>query len=285
MTLRLIEHVQDMMEFRDHAIGRYSAVALVPTMGALHAGHVALVAAAQERAASVVVSIFVNPMQFGPQEDFSQYPRILDRDLELLSSDFPEVTVFAPPVGEIYPRGPSWTVVSIPNMTATMCGLGRPGHFDGVSTVVAKLLNIVRPQYAVFGQKDAQQLAIVRRMAGDLNFPVEIVGVPTVRESSGLAISSRNRYLTAAQKEQATVLYQALNEGREQFDRGQKNAAAIISTVSAVLKEAGVLAEYVALVDQTTLEPMETVGPKPALLALAAHFGAARLIDNVILRP
>ncbi len=282
MALRLIEHVKDMVEFREHAVRPQSLVALVPTMGALHTGHLALVQAAGERANSVIVSIFVNPMQFGPQEDFSRYPRLLEQDMALLS-DFPETVVFAPPVDEMYPDGASRTIVSVPSMTQSMCALGRPGHFDGVGTVVAKLLNIVRPHYAMFGCKDAQQLAIVRRMARDLNFSAEIVGVPTVREPSGLALSSRNRYLTPDQKVQAAGLYRALNAGLEAFHKGRRDGAEIVGVVEDVLARAGISPEYVALADQATLQPLDRVGEKPALLALAARIGAARLIDNVIL--
>ncbi len=279
-----IESVADMVEFRKNGVRQPARVALVPTMGALHEGHLALVKAAYGIAQHVVVSIFVNPMQFGPQEDYSRYPRVVDHDIALLSS-FPHTVVFTPSAEDMYPEGPSWTVISVPGMTGTLCGLKRPGHFDGVCTVVAKLFNIVRPDFALFGQKDGQQLAVVRRMAEDLNFPVEIVGVPTVREPSGLALSSRNRYLEPHERVQAASLYRALSAGRERFGKGERSRQQITQAVFDVLRAAGIEAEYVALVDSRTLEPLEQVGRQPAMLALAAQIGAARLIDNVILTP
>ncbi|PSR36450.1 MAG: pantoate--beta-alanine ligase, partial [Sulfobacillus thermosulfidooxidans] len=238
-------------------VGRHpQRVALVPTMGALHQGHLALVKAAWDRCEQVIVSIFVNPMQFGPHEDYGRYPRTLDHDMELLSA-YPGTVVFTPSVEEMYPTGPSWTIVSIPRMTGTMCGLHRPGHFEGVCTVVAKLFNIIQPDMAFFGQKDGQQLAIIRKMAADLNFPVEIVAVPTVREPSGLALSSRNQYLDSEDLRRAPRLYQALRQARDRFEQGERTGSVLLDVVHNVLADADITPEYIALVDYHTLEPVE----------------------------
>ena len=259
-------------------------VALVPTMGSLHDGHLALVKEAKRRAQVVIVSIFVNPLQFGPHEDYEKYPRDLKSDLQKLEPLEP-LTVFAPLVTEMYPRGPSRTVLTMPSMTNVMCGLGRPGHFDGVATVVCKLFNIIRPDLALFGKKDAQQVAIIRQLTRDLNFPVEIVGVPTVREPSGLAMSSRNQYLTPNQKEQAAFLYRALLTGKTLFEGGERHAEKLMREVARILQEHHIEPEYISLVDYDTLAPVNTFVASPVILALAAPIGRARLIDNVVLEP
>ena len=259
-------------------------VALVPTMGSLHDGHLALVKEAKRRAQVVIVSIFVNPLQFGPHEDYEKYPRDLKSDIQKLEPLEP-LTVFAPLVTEMYPRGPSRTVLTMPSMTNVMCGLGRPGHFDGVATVVCKLFNIIRPDLALFGKKDAQQLAIIRQLTRDLNFPVEIVGVPTVREPSGLAMSSRNQYLTPNQKEQAAFLYRALLAGKTLFEGGERHAEKLMREVARILQEHHIEPEYISLVDYDTLAPVNTLVTSPVILALAAPIGRARLIDNVVLEP
>lgn len=279
-----LETLDAMMTYRDQLLPGQN-VALVPTMGYLHQGHLALVEEAKRLAPEVIVSIFVNPLQFGPHEDFEKYPRDLARDLRLLESYRP-LSVFAPSVSEMYPQGPSRTVITLPSMTNVMCGLGRPGHFDGVATVVCKLFNIVRPSVALFGKKDAQQLAIIRQLTRDLNFPVEIVGVPTVREPSGLALSSRNQYLTPVEKDRAAFLYQALLAGQKRFEGGERNAEKLVEEVADVLREHSIEPEYVSLVDANTLVPLEEeLGTSRAILALAARIGKARLIDNVVLEP
>lgn len=281
--IKCLETLDAMKRFRD-SVPSHQKVALVPTMGALHAGHLALVEQAKTLAPVVIVSIFVNPMQFGPHEDFEKYPRNLENDLSILEPYHP-LTVFAPSVMEMYPHGPSRTIITVPSMTTVMCGLGRPGHFDGVATVVAKLFNITRPHMALFGQKDAQQLAIIKQLVEDLNFPIKIIGVPTVRETSGLAMSSRNQYLTPSQKEQAAFLYQGLYAAQVLFENGERRANPLIHKVQQVLQSQNIDPEYIALVDQRTLEPIEVITDSPALIALAARIGQARLIDNVVLVP
>ncbi len=256
-------------------------VGFVPTMGALHAGHRALVAAARRETGFVVVSIFVNPLQFGPHEDLATYPRDLERDLAMLTDDGADLA-FVPSEQEIWPR-PPLVRVSAGRYDDLLEGVFRPGHLDGAATVVAKLLHLVGSCLAYFGRKDAQQLAVVRRMVADLAFPVEVVACDTVREPDGLAASSRNAYLTPEQRTTATVLYQALSAGRTAFRRGTTAPAAIEAAVQAVLDQApGVEVQYVALADQDTFEA-PTKAASGQVLALAARVGSTRLIDNVIL--
>jgi pantoate--beta-alanine ligase len=260
-------------------------VALVPTMGALHAGHLALVREARSRADKVVVSVFVNPTQFGPGEDFEAYPRTLESDLAALASDGCCDAVFAPPASEIYPDGENLTWVTVDRMGDHLCGASRPGHFRGVTTVVARLFAIAEPDVAVFGLKDAQQFFILRRMTREMGFGVELVGLPTVRETDGLALSSRNRYLDAAQREAAPALYRALSAARRQVESGEREAQTLLAGVRDALQ--GVpecRIDYVQLVSTADLQPIEQLAAgRQALLALAAWFGTARLIDNVIL--
>ena len=264
------------------ARARGARVGLVPTMGALHEGHASLLRAARADGGLVVASIFVNPTQFGPTEDLSQYPRPLERDLEICRREGVGL-VFAPSAAEMYPAGFA-TTVRVARMTEKMCGAFRPGHFDGVCTVVAKLLAIVRPDTAYFGEKDAQQLAVVRRMAADLDLGVEIRGCPTVREPDGLAMSSRNAYLSPAERRQALALSRSLAEAREAVLAGERDAGRLAAQVRQRLEAAeGVNLQYVAVVDPDTLEELARVGDK-ALVAVAAKVGATRLIDNVVLR-
>jgi pantoate--beta-alanine ligase len=254
-------------------------VALVPTMGALHPGYLALVRAARERADVVVVSIFVNPTQFGPGEDFEAYPRDIPRDIEALKVEDVDV-VFTPSVGAMYPAGVE-TVVE-PGPIATLWeGESRLGHFAGVCTIVAKLFNIVRPDIAFFGEKDYQQLVIIRRMVGDLHFGIQIVGVPIVRERDGLALSSRNVYLTAEQRASALVLSRGLDAVRQQAAAGERDAVALARLLAEEV-EGGSLGEldYAAIVDPETLEQLEILD-RPARAIVAARFGRARLIDNI----
>jgi pantoate--beta-alanine ligase len=262
---------------------RGAELALVPTMGCLHAGHLALMAEARRRAGHLVVSIFVNPTQFGPNEDFAAYPRDLDRDLALAREAGAE-SVFAPRPEDLY--GPDYqTFVTLEALPRLLCGRSRPGHFRGVATVVAKLFNIVRPRVAVFGEKDFQQLQVIRRMAEDLHFDVAIVGHPTVREADGLAMSSRNAYLTAAQRPAALSLSAALRGCQAAVARGEREAAALIAAASQqILAHAENRIDYLAIVDPRTL--METARiDRPARMLMAVHVGTTRLIDNAPLEP
>ncbi len=257
-------------------------LALVPTMGSLHQGHLSLVDRAAALADVVVASIFVNPLQFGPEEDYGRYPRDLERDVALCRERGVHV-VFAPERAEMYPGGEPRVTVDPGPMALRLCGAFRPGHFRGVLTVVAKLLGIVRPDVAVFGQKDFQQGALIRRMVGDLDLAVQIEMAPIVRDSDGLALSSRNVYLSADQRSQAAGLFQALREGQEAFRAGERSAGRILDCVDDTLaRYPGVVPQYRELVDPGTLDPVETarVG---SVLAVAAHVGMTRLIDNVIL--
>ncbi len=255
-------------------------VGFVPTMGYLHDGHLALIRRARELSDFVVVSIFVNPIQFGPSEDFDRYPRDPDRDRALCESEGVHV-VFSPPASALYPSG-FQTYVTVEHLSRPLCGASRPGHFRGVATVVAKLFHIVEPDVAVFGEKDYQQLQVIRRMVRDLDMPVEIVGVPTVREPDGLALSSRNAYLDADQRKQALALWKGIQHARELVGRGETRAEAIQRAVRGILEEAGLRVDYVELRHPETLEPVDAVAPA-ALLALAAFVGKTRLIDNCVL--
>ena len=261
-------------------------MALVPTMGALHEGHLALVREARRTADRVVVSIFVNPTQFGPGEDYDAYPRTLEADLAALTENGGCDAVFAPSASEIYPLGQNLAWVHVDRMGDYLCGASRPGHFRGVTTVVSRLFAIVEPDAAVFGLKDAQQFFILKRMTREMGFPVDIVGLPAVREADGLAMSSRNRYLDAAQREAAPALFRALSAAKERvLKEGERNAGLLVGGVTQDLE--GVpecRIDYIQLVDTTDLQPVSDLHPGgQVLLALAAWFGRARLIDNVIL--
>ena len=258
-----------------------SPVLLVPTMGALHAGHAALIDAARTHAGrhgTVVVSIFVNPTQFGPNEDLAKYPRTMEADLKVCAAHGADA-VFAPSADEMYPPGDS-TFVDETELSRGLCGAQRPGHFRGVCTVVAKLFNIIRPHAAIFGEKDYQQLAIIRRMVRDLFFGLEIIGHPTVREADGLAMSSRNRYLDAAERKRAAAFPAALSAAAKESDPAQ-----IVAKAKALITAGtGAEPQYVGLVDAETLAPV-TVLDRPAVLAAAVKIGETRLIDNVRLAP
>jgi pantoate--beta-alanine ligase len=252
---------------------------LVPTMGALHEGHLSLVRAAKAQCDLVAVTIFVNPTQFGPTEDLSKYPRTFERDCALLEKENVDF-LFAPAVAEIYPGG-AVTWVEVEGLSDKLDGRSRPGHFRGVSTVVAKLFHIVEPDVAFFGQKDAAQLAIIRRMVKDLNFPVEIIAGPIVREPDGLAMSSRNAYLSPEERARALVLQKSLRRAQEEFLAGERRAAILIAAAKAVLaEEPNVALDYLEIVDPDTLDPIERI-TQNALVAVAAHVGSTRLIDNV----
>jgi pantoate--beta-alanine ligase len=257
-------------------------IGFVPTMGALHEGHLRLIHEARALCDVVVVSVFVNPTQFGPSEDFNAYPRDLTHDSALLA-EYNVDYVFAPTVEEIYPPGFS-TYVTVEGLTDKLEGASRPGHFRGVTTVVAILLNVVRPNFAFFGQKDAQQSIVVKRMVVDLGFNTEIVVLPTVREESGLALSSRNAYLVAGERQAATVLNRALMKARAAYNEGEHNAAHLLEIVrTAIAKEPLVRIDYVSINDAQTLAEVEKIDDRPALLSLAAFVGKTRLIDNVVL--
>lgn len=253
---------------------------LVPTMGDLHEGHLSLVRMGA-RLGPVVVSVFVNPTQFGPNEDFGAYPRNLQRDLELLEAIPGVEAVFAPPAGEMYPPGDS-TFVEVEGVGEPLEGVFRPGHLRGVATVVTKLFLLLRPEVAVFGQKDAQQCLVVKRLVQDLALPVRLIFGPTVREGDGLAMSSRNRYLDARQREQARTLYAALCAGREQLEGGEVRPAAVEAAMTAVLSASECVADYAALRGLPELSELEEARG-PVLLAVAARLGKARLIDNLSL--
>jgi len=258
-------------------------VGLVPTMGALHEGHLSLVRAARAQCDAVAASIFVNPTQFGPTEDLSKYPRPFDLDRRLLENEGVEI-LFAPPVEEIYPQGAvTWVVVE--GLGEKLDGRSRPGHFRGVTTIVAKLFHILEPDAAFFGQKDAAQLAVIRRMVRDLNFPIEIVACPIVREADGLAMSSRNAYLNQEERARALVLQRALREARNHFHAGERSAARLISAGKDVFtREPQIRLDYFEIVDPDTLDPVEQISQE-ALVAVAAYVGTTRLIDNVVLKP
>ena len=253
----------------------------VPTMGFLHQGHLSLVRRARQESASVVVSIFVNPTQFGPGEDFRQYPRNLERDLDLLSNERVDA-VFIPSVEDMYPRGFD-TNVQVGNLTQRLEGKSRPGHFQGVTTVVAKLFNIVEPDVAYFGQKDGQQAAVIRRMVVDLNMNLKVAVLPTIREADGLAMSSRNSYLSAEERRAALVLYKALRLAEELWQKGEKDAGKLRRYMKELIKQEQ-LAEidYVSIADAETLEELDTVST-PAMASLAVKIGQTRLIDNIVL--
>ncbi len=256
-------------------------VGLVPTMGFLHAGHISLVRRAREECQNVIVSIFVNPTQFGPNEDLSKYPRDLDRDLHLLEEAGADL-VWTPTPEVVYPPG-FQTWVEVQEMTRPLEGAQRPGHFRGVTTVVAKLFNAVQPTKAYFGQKDAQQTAVIQRMVRDLNFPIEIVVCPIVREPDGLAMSSRNVYLDTEQRKVATVLYRALSAAKEEFEKGGRDAEKLRRTMQEVIaREPLAQMQYVSCADYDTLRELDKVTGK-TLLSMAVFIGKTRLIDNFVL--
>jgi pantoate--beta-alanine ligase len=256
---------------------------LVPTMGALHEGHLSLVRAARAQCDTVAVSIFVNPTQFGPTEDLSKYPRQFERDCRLLEKEGVEI-LFAPPVEEIYPYGEiTWVLVE--GLSEKLDGRSRPGHFRGVTTIVSKLFHILEPEAAFFGQKDAAQLAVIRRMVQDLNFPVEIVACPIVREPDGLAMSSRNAYLNREERSRALVLQCSLQRAQQEFQAGERSAATLISAAKEVFaREPQVVLDYFEIVNPDTLDPVERISQK-TLVAVAAYVGSTRLIDNTVLNP
>ncbi len=261
-------------------------VGLVPTMGYLHEGHLSLVRAARQECAQVVVSIFVNPTQFGPREDLSRYPRDLPRDLALLEQAGVDY-VFTPAAEDVYPAGFSCYVDPTGSLVERLEGASRPGHFRGVATVVAKLFQVVRPQQAYFGQKDAQQVAVIRRLVADLHFGLTLRVLPTVREADGLAMSSRNAYLSPEERQAATILYKALTEARRQVDAGEQNTDVLRGALArTIAQEPRAHLDYADVCNPNTMLPLPRIEPgQPVLLALAARVGPARLIDNFLRHP
>ncbi len=278
--MQVVDTVHAMQRMSDGLRANGKTVGLVPTMGFLHEGHLSLVAQSCEDNDTTVVSIFINPTQFGPSEDYEQYPRDFERDCSLLQSHAVDV-VFNPGVDEMYPSGYATYVEATGVLTEGLCGASRPGHFRGVTTVVTKLLNIVKPHRVYFGRKDAQQLAVIRRMAADLNLDVEIIPMPIVRESDGLAMSSRNRYLSSEERKAALVLHRSLQYAEAQIAAGERDATKLRSEIEARI-EAEPLArvDYVEIVHQQTLETLRSLHG-PVMIALAVFIGRTRLIDNL----
>ncbi len=276
--LKVINTVKEMQTLANEVRERGRTISFVPTMGALHDGHLKLISEGRKMADFLVVSIFVNPAQFGPNEDLNKYPRDLERDLEKMTPIGVDI-VFNPRVEEIYPAG-FQTYVEVEELEGQLCGRFRPGHFRGVATVVLKLFNIVKPDFALFGEKDYQQLKIIRKMVEDLNLEVKIVGFPTVRDKDGLALSSRNSYLSPGERRRALSLHRALLEIRREFQMGVRDSKKITETGEKILKEVGITdIDYLEICDPETLEPKASaeVGD---LVAVAVRLGGARLIDN-----
>jgi len=281
--MKIVKSVSEMQQLADLWRRDGKVIAFVPTMGYLHEGHLALMRAAREEGDVLVISIFVNPIQFGPHEDYERYPRDTERDLRLAESVNVDV-VFAPEVKEMYPDG-FQTIVDVTELSKPLCGKSRPGHFKGVATVVTKLFNIVKPHIAVFGEKDFQQLVIIRRMVKDLNMDVRIIGHPIVREDDGLAMSSRNVYLSPEERKVALRLSQSLKKARRLVAQSVLDAQEILKAVISHLCQDGALRlDYAELRDTETLEEVSVVN-KPTLLAIAAFVGKTRLIDNCVLDP
>jgi pantoate--beta-alanine ligase len=280
--MQKIATVSEMRQLAGELRAGGGRVALVSTMGALHAGHVALIQAARKSAASVVVSIFVNPLQFGPSEDTGSYPRTPEADLGVCADAQVDV-VFLPAAEEIYPRGYS-TYVTEEAYSKPLCGISRPTHFRGVTTILAKLINIVRPDCLVMGQKDVQQAAVARKMIADLQFGVDVVLVPTVREADGLACGVRTRALTASQRQEATVVQQALAKAREMVDSGVRSTDRLVAEVTHIIgQRRRVRVIYIAIVDGATMETMREIVPGRSLLMIAVWVDEVRLVDNLVL--
>jgi len=277
--VRVLHTIAEMRAEREK-LGR---LALVPTMGALHAGHLSLIDAARRRAPHVAVSIFVNPTQFGHNEDFNRYPRPLEQDLARCQTNGVDL-VFAPAVEEMYPPAATDIVVDLPSLSTVLEGKHRPGHFKGVCQVVAKLFNILRPNIAFFGQKDYQQLRIIAAMVEALNMDIEVVGCPTIRDPDGLAMSSRNAYLSPEEREKALAISRALGIAQGEFRSGVRQTNRLLTTMQKVILEKHLMIDYVAAVDATSLKPVEVIN-LPTVLAVAARVGKTRLIDNAIVEP
>jgi pantoate--beta-alanine ligase len=280
--MQIITSVSEMQTLAAELRSQGKTIALVPTMGALHAGHVSLVTVAVGRADCVVVSIFVNPTQFSPNEDFNKYPRELEADIAKCEAAGAHV-IFAPPADQIYPKGFS-TYITEEFIARPLEGVSRPTHFRGVTTVVAKLFNICRPAVAVFGQKDGQQVAVIKKMVTDLNFEVEIAVAPTLREADGLALSSRNRYLSTTQRLEALAISRALFKAREMVAGGERRSDRLVAEATHILgQHRRIRVIYVSLVDADTMEPPREVKPGHSIMAIAVWMEDVRLIDNISL--
>jgi pantoate--beta-alanine ligase len=280
--MQKVTSVPEMQRVAEAFRAEGKSIGLVPTMGALHEGHLSLIRQMTADVDVVVVSIFVNPTQFGPSEDFAKYPRDLDRD-EQLCAEAGAAVIFAPPVEEMYPKGYS-TYVSEEFVAKPLEGATRPTHFRGVTTVVTKLFNIVRPHQAIFGQKDAQQVAVLMKMVEDLHLGVKIVVAPTLREPEGLAMSSRNRYLGTNQRAEALAIYEALKYGADMVAKGERRPDRLIAEATHILSQKRrVRVIYISVVDRKTMEPMREVEPGRSLMCIAAWVDEVRLIDNVVL--
>ena len=280
--MQKITAVTEMQTLAEELRSKDQIIALVPTMGALHEGHLSLIRLASEQADTVVVSIFVNPTQFGPSEDFQKYPRDLERDLKLCEEAGADL-VFAPAVEEMYPKGYS-TYITEEFVAKPLEGVSRPSHFRGVTTIVAKLFNIVRPDLAVFGQKDAQQVAVIKKMVHDLNFTVNVVIAPTIREGEGLAMSSRNRYLSSGQRLESLAIHEALQRAKGMVEQGELRADRLIAEATHILSQKRrIRVIYVAVVDRNTMESVREVTPGMHMMAIATWVDEVRLIDNIVL--
>ncbi|MCX5904718.1 MAG: pantoate--beta-alanine ligase [Proteobacteria bacterium] len=280
--MNVIKSVKEMQAFSEASRSQGQKIAFVPTMGYLHHGHARLMQEGRKLGDVLIVSIFVNPTQFGAGEDFEKYPRDWDRDAQLCASAGVDV-IFAPTAEEIYPHGYQ-TSITVSQVTQNLCGVSRPTHFQGVAMVVAKLFNCTKPHVALFGEKDFQQLVVIQRMVKDLNMDIQIIGVPTVREQDGLAMSSRNTYLSADERMSALSLSRGLSRARELFQQGERSALVLIATVRQIIeKEKCAAVEYVQVCDIETLQDIDVIS-QPAVMALAVKIGKARLIDNIVLK-
>ncbi len=278
--MNTVKTIRDLRAAVARARGEGKRIALVPTMGNLHSGHVALVEKASQRADFVITSIFVNPLQFGPSEDLDKYPRTLSADQEKLIEAGCHL-LFSPDVEEVYPDGmQSQTRISVPRLSEGLCGSSRPGHFEGVATVVCKLFNIVQPDLAIFGEKDYQQLAVIRQLVRDLNLPIQVMGEPTVRAEDGLALSSRNAYLTEAQRANAPTLHATLQQMGAAIQAGQRDYEKLCKEGKTALRKAGSKPDYLEICQADTLRPA-TADDRALVILAATFFGKTRLIDNL----
>ncbi len=281
--MQIITSVPEMQHYSDKSRVNGNKIAVVPTMGYLHEGHLSLIRLAKQLSDLVITTIFVNPTQFSPEEDFEKYPRDLNRDISLCTSAGCDV-VFAPDVAAMYNNN-FLTYVSVDNITNKLEGIFRPAHFKGVTTVVAKLFNITKPHIAVFGQKDAQQVAVIKKMVKDLNFDIQIIVGPTIREADGLAMSSRNIYLTNGERKDASVLYKSLKLAEEEIKKGENSIEKIKAKMTdLILSKPNFKIDYISFNDAETLEELATITQTPVLISLAARIGKVRLIDNCIIK-
>ncbi|GAB4376445.1 MAG: pantoate--beta-alanine ligase [Calditrichia bacterium] len=280
--MQIISNINNMRKTAEEIRKAGKIIGFVPTMGYLHEGHLSLIRLCRKKCDVLVVSIFVNPTQFGPQEDYEKYPRDFHRDEKLCQSENVDI-IFYPSREEMYPE-PHYTYVTVEKLSDTMCGLSRPGHFRGVATIVAKLFNVVKPHLAVFGEKDYQQALIIKQMVRDLNFDVTIITGPIVREPDGLAMSSRNAYLNAESRENALVLYKSLQLARKLVEEGVRNATMIRLQMEQLIRETpGASLDYIAIVDARTLEPVKEIRGE-TLIAMAVFIDRVRLIDNIVIK-